>query len=58
MKTTGDELLLAHLQVLSEAPSADPAEARLNRRVEPSLAALLVRALRLQDAVPRGARRL
>jgi hypothetical protein len=54
MKTTGDELLLAHLQVLSD----EPAESRLSARVEPSLAALLVRALRLHHAFPRGARRL
>jgi hypothetical protein len=53
-KTTGDELLLAHLQMLSE----EPPESRLSERVEPSLAALLVRALRLRSEVPRGARRL
>lgn len=55
---TGDERLLGHLQVLSEDPPADPPASRLNERVEPSLAALLMRALRLQNAVPRGARRL
>lgn len=57
-RVTGDELLLAHLQMLRDVPSAEPAGSRLSACVEPSLAALLVRALRLHAAVPRGARRL
>ena len=58
MKTTGDELLLAHLQVLSDEPPGAQPQARLTERVEPALAALLVRALRRRGATPHGARRL
>ena len=58
MKTTGDELLLAHMQVLSVEPSTAPNRPRLIERVEPALAEFLVRALRLHAAFPRGSRRL
>jgi hypothetical protein len=57
-RATGQELLIAHLQLLCEQPSSEPTDSRLNTRVEPELAALLVRALRLHDTLPRGARRL
>jgi hypothetical protein len=57
-RANGPELLLAHLQLLCDEPTLEPAGSRLSTRVDPSLAAFLVRALRLHDTLPRGARRL
>jgi len=57
-KSNAEDLLLAHVRLLSaEAPSEAP-ESRLAERVEPALAALLVRALRVRGASPRGSLRL
>jgi len=51
---SGDDRLLANVQLLS----TEPPQRRLAERVEPALVSLLVRALRLNRATPRGARRI
>jgi hypothetical protein len=57
-KSTGQDLLLAHVRLLSvEAPGGSP-QMRVAERVEPALVALLMRALQVQQAAPRGALRL
>jgi hypothetical protein len=57
-KSAAEDLLLAHVRLLSaETPSAPPQQ-RLAERVEPALVALLVRALRIRQTAPRDARRL
>jgi len=55
---TGQDLLLAHVQLLSSRAPTEPPERRLAERLEPALVALLVRALRIRQAAPRAARRL
>jgi len=50
----GEDRLLAHMRLLC----TEPPERRLAARVEPELVALLVRALRIRKAAPRGARRI
>jgi hypothetical protein len=58
VKSDAEDLLLEHVRLLSaEAPSLPP-QGRLAEQVEPALVDLLVRALRVRRAVPRGARRL
>ncbi|MFL6005035.1 MAG: hypothetical protein ACJ744_02185 [Gaiellaceae bacterium] len=57
-ESTGLDLLLAHVRLLSaEAPGGSP-ERRVAERVEPALAALLARALQMQQAAPRRSLRL
>ena len=55
---SGDDRLLAHVQLLSTEPSSGPPQLRLAERVEPALMALLVRALQANQAPSRGARRI
>jgi len=57
-KSTGQDLLLAHVRLLSAETPGGSAQRRVADRVEPALAALLVRALQMQPAAPRGALRL
>ena len=57
-QTQGDELLLAHLQVLSlEDRTAKPPQSRVDDRLGPALAGLLLRALGRRGQA-RSARRL
>jgi len=56
-QANGDELLLAHLHVLSEERSTPPAQSRVNDRIGPALAGLLLRALG-RGGQARSARRL
>ena len=57
-QATGDELLLAHLQVLSDDERGERRpESRLSDRIGPALAGLLMRALGRTGAA-RSARRL
>jgi hypothetical protein len=53
-----EDLVLAHVRMLSDEAPGGPPEGRLAERMEPALLALLVRALRSRQAAPRGARRL
>jgi hypothetical protein len=57
-KSTAQDLLLAHVRLLSAEAPGGPAQRRLAERVEPELVALLMRALQMQQAAPRGALRL
>jgi hypothetical protein len=53
-----EDLLLAHVRMLSDEPQGGLPQGRLAERMEPALAALLVRALRIRQTAPRSARRL
>jgi hypothetical protein len=59
-RTSGnaEDLVLAHVRLLSDEAPVGPPQGRLAERMEPALVALLVRALRIRRAAPRGARRL
>jgi hypothetical protein len=57
-KSTAQDLLIAHVRLLSAEASGRAAQRRLAERVEPALAALLMRALQIQQAAPRSALRL
>ena len=50
----GDDLLLAHVQVLAQDAQRRPPQSRLCERVGPGLAGLLVHALRGDHAAPRS----
>ncbi len=55
----GDDLLLAHLHALAfDAQRDRPPQSRLNERVGPGLAGLLVCALRGDSGVPRSGLRV
>jgi hypothetical protein len=57
-ESTGQDLLLAHVRLLSADPRGISPQLRVAEQVEPALVALLVRALQMQQAAPRGALRL
>jgi hypothetical protein len=57
-KSSAEDLVLAHVRLLSADVPSGPPQGRLAERVEPALVALLVRALRIREGAPRGALRL